>query len=49
MKKIEKENGKIYEVEIEEYYGALSIKKTLIGTYDEKPKIKKGKKEKETD
>ena len=49
MKKIEKENGKIYEVEIEDWYGALSIKKTVIGTYDDKPKIKKDKKGKETE
>lgn len=51
MKKIIKENGKIYEVTTEEYYGSISIKKEEIGTYeeinDDKTKKKKVNKTKE--
>lgn len=55
MEKIIKENGNIWLEETKEYYGLMSTRKILIGTYDEnkektneeKPKKAKKKKSEE--
>lgn len=44
MVRIVKENGIVYKVEEETYFGSLSIIKTPIGEYDEKEIEKKPKK-----
>ncbi len=49
MGKIVKEDGKIWFIEKHEHYGVLDIRKTLLGTYDDKPEKKKGKKTKKED
>ena len=44
MKKIVKENGKIYLEKIIETYGVIHISRELIGTYEVKKPTKKDKK-----
>lgn len=49
MKKIIEENGIVWLEEIEEFYGAISIKRTKIGEHEDKPKKKVRKRKKDVE